>query len=30
MSALLERFCRYVRVDTQAREDAGAYPSSPG
>jgi tripeptide aminopeptidase len=30
MSALLERFCRYVRVDTQAREDSGAYPSSPG
>ncbi len=30
MSALLERFCRYVRVDTQARENAGTYPSSPG
>lgn len=27
---LLERFCRYVRVDTTAREDAGTYPSSPG
>jgi tripeptide aminopeptidase len=30
MSVLLDRFCRYVRVDTQAREDAGTYPSSPG
>jgi tripeptide aminopeptidase len=27
---LLERFLRYVRVDTTAREDAGVYPSSPG
>jgi tripeptide aminopeptidase len=27
---LLERFCRYARVDTQARENAGTYPSSPG
>jgi tripeptide aminopeptidase len=27
---LLERFLRYVRVDTMAREDAGTYPSSPG
>ncbi len=27
---LLERFLRYVRVDTQARRDATAVPSSPG
>jgi len=27
---LLERFLRYVRIDTTAREDAEAYPSSPG
>jgi tripeptide aminopeptidase len=27
---LLERFCRYVRVDTQADESAKTYPSSPG
>src|SRR5262249_1458224 len=30
MSALLDRFCRYVRVDTQAVEGARTYPSSPG
>jgi tripeptide aminopeptidase len=30
MDTLLERFCRYVRVDTQANEAAGVYPSSPG
>ncbi|HJT78730.1 MAG TPA: peptidase T [Gemmataceae bacterium] len=30
MTTLLERFCRYVRIDTQAVESAGAYPSSPG
>src|SRR5688500_18167334 len=30
MSTLLERFCRYVRIDTQAVENAGTYPSSPG
>jgi tripeptide aminopeptidase len=30
MSALLDRFCRYVRMDTQAKEDSGTYPSSPG
>jgi tripeptide aminopeptidase len=30
MSALLDRFCRYVRIDTQAVEDAKTYPSSPG
>ncbi len=27
---LLERFLRYVQVDTTAREGAAAYPSSPG
>jgi tripeptide aminopeptidase len=27
---LLERFCRYVRFDTQANEAASEYPSSPG
>jgi tripeptide aminopeptidase len=30
MESLLERFCRYVRVDTQAVERAATYPSSPG
>jgi len=30
MSALLERFCRYVKIDTTAVEDAECYPSSPG
>lgn len=30
MDRLLDRFCRYVRVNTQAVEDAGTYPSSPG
>lgn len=30
MSALLNRFCRYVAIDTQAKEDSGTYPSSPG
>jgi tripeptide aminopeptidase len=30
MQSLLERFCRYVRIDTQANENAGVYPSSPG
>ncbi|CAN5148673.1 peptidase T [soil metagenome] len=30
MSELLERFCRYVRVDTQADENAATYPSSSG
>ena len=29
-SPLLERFLRYVRYDTQAREDATTYPSTPG
>src|SRR3954451_9840814 len=27
---LLDRFCRYVRVHTQADEAAATYPSSPG
>jgi tripeptide aminopeptidase len=27
---LLDRFLRYVRIDTQAVEKAGTYPSSPG
>jgi tripeptide aminopeptidase len=27
---LLERFCRYVKVDTTARDGAEVYPSSPG
>src|SRR5438132_4357387 len=30
MDSLLDRFCRYVRVDTQADERATSYPSSPG
>jgi len=30
MDSLLERFCRYVQVDTQADERATSYPSSPG
>ncbi|HLW68125.1 MAG TPA: peptidase T [Gemmataceae bacterium] len=30
MNPVLERFCRYVRVDTQAVEGAKSYPSSPG
>src|SRR6516165_91771 len=30
MESLLERFCRYVRIDTQANESAGTYPSSQG
>ena len=27
---LLDRFCRYVRIDTEADEGAPTYPSSPG
>src|SRR5262245_59840599 len=27
---MLERFCRYVQIDTQACEEAATYPSSPG
>jgi tripeptide aminopeptidase len=30
MNALLERFCRYVRVDTQADDKSASYPSSTG
>src|SRR5205085_1781589 len=30
MDSLLDRFCRYVRIDTQANENARTYPSSPG
>jgi tripeptide aminopeptidase len=30
MSPLLDRFCRYVRMDTQADESSTTYPSSPG
>src|SRR5260370_42385656 len=30
MATLLDRFCRYVRIDTQADEKATRYPSSPG
>jgi tripeptide aminopeptidase len=28
--ALLDRFCRYVRIDTQADEASTTYPSTPG
>ncbi len=30
MSTLLDRFCRYVRVTTQADENSKTYPSTPG
>jgi tripeptide aminopeptidase len=30
MQTLLDRFCRYVRIDTEANEKSTAYPSSPG
>jgi tripeptide aminopeptidase len=30
MQDLLDRFCRYVRINTQADEQATTYPSSPG
>src|SRR3954447_357644 len=30
MDTLLDRFLRYVRIDTQAVEETTAYPSSPG
>ena len=30
MSAILDRFCRYVRINTQAQDGSGKYPSSPG
>src|SRR5262245_49941130 len=30
MSQLLDRFLRYVRIDTKADENSSTYPSSPG
>src|SRR5262245_21069824 len=30
MEPLLDRFCRYVRINTQADEKSGTVPSSPG
>ncbi|MBY0523072.1 MAG: peptidase T [Gemmataceae bacterium] len=30
MNNLLDRFCRYVQIDTQADEKSVGYPSSPG
>src|SRR5262245_40669973 len=30
MKTLLDRFCRYVRIHTQADETSSTYPSSPG
>ncbi len=30
MTTILDRFCRYVQIDTQANENAITYPSSPG
>lgn len=30
MSTLLDRFCRYVKVETTAVEETDQYPSSPG
>jgi tripeptide aminopeptidase len=30
MDTLLDRFCRYVRIDSQASETTTTYPSSPG
>src|SRR5437867_4679398 len=27
---ILDRFCRYVRIDTQANEASASYPSTPG
>src|ERR1700677_2266978 len=30
MESLLQRFCRYVRIDTAAVEASTTYPSSPG
>src|SRR6478752_4922005 len=29
-SSVVERFLRYVAYDTQSREDAASYPSTPG
>jgi tripeptide aminopeptidase len=30
MDSLLDRFCRYVQVDTQSNESSKDYPSTPG
>ena len=30
LQSLLDRFLRYVRIDTQANEAATSYPSTPG
>ena len=30
MTSLLDRFCRYVKIDTMAVEGSPTYPSSPG
>ena len=30
MDTLLDRFCRYVKVETTAAEETKTYPSSPG
>src|SRR5271170_7028383 len=30
MNTLLDRFCRYARIDTQADEKSAKYPSSAG
>ena len=30
MQTLLDRFCRYVRIDTEANEKSTTYPSTPG
>jgi tripeptide aminopeptidase len=30
MNTLLDRFCRYVRISTQADESSATYPSTPG
>lgn len=30
MESLLDRFLRYVKIDTQAKEDSPTYPSTPG
>ena len=30
MNSLLDRFCRYVRFDTQSDEKATTHPSSTG
>jgi tripeptide aminopeptidase len=30
MDSLLDRFLRYVKIDTQSAEDSGSHPSTPG